>query len=558
MNESPSTVEHAGEIAKLVEAMSQPGGVSLSFEEHGTPVSVLLVEVLEDRQLVLDISAVPEIAGALMAERPFRLTGQAHGAMISTEPLTALPLSGTPGRLQFSCGYPSRLDVWHRRNAFRAELGPGMTVAVELELDAERETVYGELVNLSLGGCLAQLPLNKAAELKSGQRLTRLEAVFPSGQRLAAQGRVRHVRIDEKWQRALVGCEFDTPSPKLERWIWFLVKEIEREAVRKAAQGEKPLDPSELFRAASAASQALPARRLRADYATPMARRLAKIADFLNAQLVQLQHDGALDRAQLSRYSDMLLGLLEEDREALVFASVCLHHEPQLVQHGLAVAIRLADLAKARRAPRELLKAIVATAMVHDLGKAMLDDALRNSSAFDAAQRERLSGHVALIRDKLEACRWLSPQVVRSVAGEINERLDGSGYPNGLQDSDLPELSRMAMVVDVVDAMTRQRPDRPAWSLEDTYRHMLGRPGMFDREWVQHYIRHFGRYPIGSLVRFSSGAQGWVQRLDSKGQPRQIAVISPTSQLRLDGEVRSLGAIEEILRAPLPELLPRQ
>jgi HD-GYP domain-containing protein (c-di-GMP phosphodiesterase class II) len=265
-----------------------------------------------------------------------------------------------------------------------------------------------------------------------------------------------------------------------------------------------------------------------------------------------------VDSTLLSRYSDMLLGLLEEDREALVFASVCLHHEPPLVQHGLAVAIRLADLAKARRAPRELLKAIVATAMVHDLGKVLLDDALRESPAFDAALRERLSEHVALIRGRLEACRWLAPQVIRSIVGEINERLDGSGYPNGLQDADLSELTRMAMVVDVVDAMTRHRPDRPAWSLEDAYRHMLGRPGMFDREWVQHYIRHFGRYPIGSLVRFSSGAQGWIQRLDSKGQPRQVAVISPAPQLRLDGEVASLGAIEEIIRAPLPELLPRQ
>ncbi|GHA95490.1 PilZ domain-containing protein [Modicisalibacter luteus] len=558
MNESPSTVEHAGEIAKLVEAMSQPGGVSLSFEEHGAPVSVLLVEVIEDRHLVLDISAAPEIAGELMAERPFQLTGQAHGAMVSTEPLTALPLSGTPGRLRFSCAYPQRLDVWHRRNAFRAELGPGMPVAVELELDAEREVIHGELINLSLGGCLVQLPLNKAAALKSDQSLARLEAIFPSGQRLTAQGVVRHVRIDEKWQRALVGCEFNVPSPKLERWIWFLVKEIEREAVRKATQGEKALGPSELFRAAPTTSKEPPARRLRADYATPMARRLAKIADFLNAQMVQLQNGGSVDSTQLSRYSDMLLGLLEEDREALVFASVCLHHEPPLVQHGLAVAIRLADLAKARRAPRELLKAIVATAMVHDLGKALLDDALRDSPSFDAAMRDQLNDHVALIRTRLEACRWLAPQVIRSIVGEINERLDGSGYPGGLQDAKLTELTRMAMVVDVVDAMTRSRPDRPAWSLEDTYRHMLGRPAMFDREWVQHYIRYFGRYPIGSLVRFSSGAQGWIQRLDSKGQPRQVAVISPAAQLRLDDEVASLGVIEEILRAPLPELLPRQ
>ncbi|MEC9483749.1 MAG: HD domain-containing phosphohydrolase [Halomonas sp.] len=560
MNESPSTVEHAGEIAKLVEAMSQPGGVSLTFEgRDAPPLSILLVDVIEDHQLVLDISAAPDIAGALTAEHPFRLTGQAHGAMVSTPPLTALPLNDMPGRLRFSCPYPQSLEVWHRRNAFRAELGSGMPVVVEMEIDAEHAPIRGELANLSLGGCLVQLPLNRAAELKAGQVLARLEAIFPSGQRLTAQSSVRHVRLDDREQRALVGCEFGMATPKFERWVWYLVKEIEREGARKSAQGASSLSPSPLFQAPPAtASEEPPARRLRADYATPMARRLAKVADFLNAQLLKLQQGEAVDSTQLSRYSDVLLGLLEEDREALLFASVCLHHEPKLVQHGLAVAIRLADMAQARKAPRELLKAIVASAMVHDLGKALLDDTLRDSTDFTAEQRERLAMHVPLLRERMQGCRWLSPQVARSVIGEINERLDGSGYPAGLRAEGRTELSRMAMVVDVVDAMLRPRADRPARSIEDAYRHLLGRPGTFGSEWVQRYIRHFGRYPIGSLVRFSSGAQGWIQRLADNGQPSQVAVISPTPQLRLAGEIATLGAIEEIIRAPSPELLPRQ
>lgn len=559
MSETPTSVEHAGEMAALLEAMSQPGGVALSFEEPtAPPVPVLLVDTIAGQQLILDVTAVASIAGALTAERAFRLTGQADGAMVATEALVATPLNDVPGRLRFACPYPQRLDVWHRRNDFRAELVAGMTVAVELDTDIPGEVVHGELLNLSLGGCLLKLPLAKAVALRHGQPLSRLEAIFPNGQRMVARGEVRHVQTDEAWQRALVGCKFTTSTPRFERLVWFLVQETERESARRSMAGEHDTrPPSSLFQAVTAAEEPLVKRALPA-YATPMARRLAKIADYLNAQLLQLQQGAPIDSALLSRNSDTLLSLLEEDREALLFASVCLHREPSLVQHCLSVAIRLADLARARSAPRELLKALAATGLVHDLGKALLPDSLRDSLAFDDEQRRQMATHVTLIQERLRSCRWLSPAVVKSVILEANERIDGSGYPGGLEGESLSALSRMAAVVDVIDAMGRPRADRAAWSTEDIYRHLLTHGRTFDSQWVQRYIRHFGLHPIGSLAHFSAGARGWVQRLDRHGLPRQVALISPTTQVRVDSEINALGGIDSLVTAPSAEWLPRQ
>ncbi|SHE30310.1 HD domain-containing protein [Modicisalibacter ilicicola DSM 19980] len=558
MSETSSRIEHAGEIERLLEAMSRPGGVSLAFEEQtAPPVNVLLANVIAGERLILDVTAAAEIASVLSVERPFRLTGQAHGAMVMTEPLVAEPCNDIPGRLRFACPYPDRLEVWHRRSAFRAELGPGMTVTVALEVDGVEKILQGKLLNLSLGGSLVQIPLQDAAKLRAGYALSRLEATFPSGQRFATRGEIRHVRTDAHWQRALLGCEFRMLTPKFERLIWFLVKEIERESARKSEQDDD-LDPSSLFQPATTSIQVPPARRPRAEYATPMARRLAKIADYLNGQMVRLEQGEPIDSLLLSRHSDKLLNLLEEDREALLFASVCLHRDPLPVQHGLGVAIRLADLAAARNLPRNLLKAIAATAMIHDLGKALLPDDLLDSTLFDEAQRQQLASHVPLIHERLQGCRWLDPQAVRRIVVEINERLDGSGYPYRLGGSELSALSRMAMVVDVIDAMSRSRPDRGGWAMEETYRHMLTRDDLFDSTWVQRYIRHFGLHPIGCLARFTSGAHGWIQRLDAKGAPRQIAVVSPKVQLLMDKEIASLGGIESLVRAPAPELLPQQ
>lgn len=553
-SETASTIEHGGEIAKLLEAMSQPGGVSLTFDgEEAAPAEVLLAEVHTGERLVIDVTAAPEVVESLLGECSFSLVGQAHGAMVVTEPLTATALGDIPGRLRFGCHWPERLDVWQRRSAFRAELGNGLGVGVEVETQSY-DVIHGELVNLSLGGCLIQLPLSKASELEQGQPLPRVEAVFPSGQRFAARGEVRHVRIDEGWESALVGCEFSPATARFERLIWFLVQEIEREGVRKASGRRDSLNPSPLFQGAPAALAPSPGRRHQAGYATPMTRRLAGVADYLNAQLVKLQQGEEIDSSLLSDYTARLLSLHEEDREALLFASVCLHQEPQLVQHGLAVAIRLADMGRARNAPRELLRTMVATAMVHDLGKALLPDSLCESPTFDDAKRERLASHVDLLRERLGNCRWLSPQVVKSVIGEVNERIDGSGYPAGLGAEELSALSRMVTVVDVVDAMSRPRPDRAARTARDIYRHLLTHGRAFDGEWVQRYISHFGMVPIGSLVRYANGQLAWVQGLDRKGEPRQVQLAETDSQpdnrlgaVLRDAEMARLGKLEALV-----------
>ncbi|WP_129141127.1 HD domain-containing phosphohydrolase [Modicisalibacter coralii] len=558
-------VDHPREIAELLDALSQPGEVSLAFEEQASaPHSVLLVEIREDDCLVLDVTATPEIAGGLAAGRAFRISGRAQGAMVATPAMTATPVEGVPGRLRFQCPYPEQLDAWHRRHAFRAELKAGMHVPVEMDIDlaSGQRTVHGELVNLSLGGCLLQMPMAEAVHLAQGQLLNRVEAIFPSGQRLASRGEVRHVKADDQWQRALVGFAFDEATPRLERLVWYLVKEIEREGARDVNDG-KSLAPSPLFQAQADAPAAPTERASRPRYATPMARRLVKVADFLNAQVLLLKQGRSIDSALLSRSSDFLLGLLEQDREALLFATTCLHHEPVVVQHCIAVAVRLADLVSRREAPRELLKAVLAAGLVHDLGKVLLPDELLASPAFDADQHRRMASHVELIRERLRECRWLAPDVLKSVVGDINERLDGSGYPQGKRGDELATLSRAAAVIDAMDAMTRARPDRAAWTIEATYRHLLTHGAAYDGQWVQRVIRHFGVQPIGSLLAYSSGAVAWVHRLDERGQPALLHVVRNQYSLdkRIDRwaqgrDIDQLGRIEQLLDPSSEALTP--
>ncbi|MBD3897733.1 PilZ domain-containing protein [Halomonas sp. ML-15] len=564
LNDSHLVVEHPSEINTLLEGLSEPGGASLAIgEPAGEPIPALLMAVEEGHSLLIDITAVGEIAAEINSDKPLRLMGQTSGAMLTTPPLVVQGWVDAPGRLQFRCDYPEQLWVMHRREVFRAELRPGMQVDASLVVDDGQESLQlaGQLKNLSLGGCLLDVPLSTAMRLRPGQHVDILTLRFPNQQQLIASAQVRHIQTDGE-QQVRLGCEFSEVNAELERRLWYFVREIEREGARTAVEGSRELSPSSLFDQEGNAP-ATPARSHGADYATPMARRLAKVAAYLDGQLLQLIEGQPIHAGLLSRYSDTLLGLHEEDRDALLFAGVCLVDDPPLIQHGIGVAIKLADLAAGQGLPRDERKALVASALLHDLGKALLPpelrQALRRAPSLNDAQRHALREHVSLLEARLGDCRWLSRDIRNAVIWGINERLDGSGYPAGRQGEQLEDVSRMAAVVDVADAMGRPRADRPARSPSEIYRYLLGQPNVFDRQWVQHYIRRFGITPVGSLARFASGELGWVQRLDRNGELRQVQLtprpVQPGSELGevlRDAQLAKLGKPESLVvpRAP--------
>lgn len=294
-----------------------------------------------------------------------------------------------------------------------------------------------------------------------------------------------------------------------------------------------------------------------------MASRLQKVADYLNAQLVQLKSGDPVASVQLSRSTDTLLELWQQDRQALLYASACFTQESHLVQHSLMVAVRMLDLAHSRRMAPERLKAVVACALLHDLGKGMLPDTLLRDEPLSLEEQAQLHTHVGLIRERLEDCRWLDGDVVEQVIGLANERLDGSGYPVGKRGNALSELARMMAVVDVADVMTRPRPGRAAWTQREVYRHLLTQAEGFDNTWVQRYIRRFGMAPIGSLALYANGALAWVQHQDGHGTPDQVHVVlnthNPKRRLdqRLDDDaIEQLGSLKEAVNAARYRMTP--
>lgn len=531
-------------IDELLTILSGPAGLGLSLENRDSdPMPALLEGFQPGQPLLLDISTLGERIGKLRRGVGFRLVGQGQGGMIRTPVLKAVDIEDKEGRWWLRCPYPGYLEWQQRRDAFRAELRLGMQAAVAVYDRDRGVSGLGDLRDLSLTGCRVELEASGlTAGLDPDHRLA-LEMTFPDGSIFEVAARSPHQRVDAERGMVSVGFSFEDLNLEQERRLWFLVREVEREAARTAGGMRTDLAPSSLFRRlAPAPLRANPRSR----FPVPvMAEKLAPCAGWLDNQILVLRQGQHIDGAQLSRQADRLIELWEEDREGLLFATRCLDREPLLVRHGLGVAVHLLDLARAENMPRALCKALAAAAMVHDLGKALLPPNLLALPVLDARQYSWLQGHVPLLMQRMDDCGWLTRPVLDAVVGDINERLDGSGYPRQRRGDDLSQLARLASVVDVVDIMSRQRPGRDPWSVTDIYAWLDRNGARFDRRWVNRYRDHFGIWPVGSLVRYPDGLIGRVAALDQRGLP---------SRLRLPAADGGWLEAEELANREEPEM----
>jgi putative nucleotidyltransferase with HDIG domain len=132
-------------------------------------------------------------------------------------------------------------------------------------------------------------------------------------------------------------------------------------------------------------------------------------------------------------------------------------------QHSAAVAMYCRDMATALKLPEEEAEALHLAGLLHDLGKVGVPDAvLRKANSLDESEWEFIRQHPEKGAEVLS--HLATYQEVADIVRFHHERLDGSGYPNGVLGDSIPEMSKVLAVADSYHAMTSDRPYRGARS----------------------------------------------------------------------------------------------
>ena len=124
------------------------------------------------------------------------------------------------------------------------------------------------------------------------------------------------------------------------------------------------------------------------------------------------------------------------------------------------------------------LQAIEAAALLHDTGKIAIPEHILNKPGrLTASEFETMKSHVDVGADILSAIDF--PYPVVPIVEAHHENWDGSGYPRGLRGDAIPIGARILSVVDCFDALTSDRPYRPAMREEDAIAIIHERRGTF-------------------------------------------------------------------------------
>ncbi len=146
------------------------------------------------------------------------------------------------------------------------------------------------------------------------------------------------------------------------------------------------------------------------------------------------------------------------------------NHDDYTYVHSLRLAIFLSLLGHAMgmrsgKDGNELLT-LATGGLMHDIGKAMVPlDILNKPGKLLGEEWEMMKSHVNHSKRILDASPGISPGVT-IIALQHHEKLDGSGYPNGIKGAELNELARMASIVDIYGALTDRRTYKPAMPAE--------------------------------------------------------------------------------------------
>ena len=217
----------------------------------------------------------------------------------------------------------------------------------------------------------------------------------------------------------------------------------------------------------------------------------------------------------------------------------------------------------------------VLAALVHDVGMLRIPtEILTQPGPLNDEQRRAVESHA---RTGAELAARLGPSVgwLAQAAAGHHERLDGTGYPAGLRDTQITPLNRLLAVCDVYAALCAPRPHRPAHetrtALTDTL--LLADQGALDRNHAERLLV-LSFYPAGSVVELADGAVGVVVATpvarrdldgparpvltlltDSQGQPLPVPLYLDLTQVEGRSIVRSLSPAErrEVLGKTYPE-----
>jgi putative two-component system response regulator len=201
--------------------------------------------------------------------------------------------------------------------------------------------------------------------------------------------------------------------------------------------------------------------------------RAAGTRDFLTKPLdpteVEARVQNVLAAAALSTQGGAMSTELAQTRLESIerLARLAEYRDDATYEHPQRVGRTAALLAERLGLAPDVVDAIRSAAPLHDVGKVGVPDRiLLKPSRLTAAEFELMKSHTLIGAEILAGSSWPVLQLAEEIALTHHERWDGTGYPDGKLENEIPISGRIVIVADNFDALTHSRPYAEAWDAD--------------------------------------------------------------------------------------------
>jgi len=164
--------------------------------------------------------------------------------------------------------------------------------------------------------------------------------------------------------------------------------------------------------------------------------------------------------------------------------------DPYSRGHSDRVANFAIQIAQTLNLSPEDINTLRDAAKLHDIGKiGITDDILRKDGPLDVQETEMMKRHPEIGESIVKPVRSL--RRISDIIRHHHEKLDGSGYPDGLEGNKIQLLVRIITIADIYDALTTNRPYRSSYSKEKAFATMKSMKTELDQHVVETFEHTF-------------------------------------------------------------------
>ena len=160
--------------------------------------------------------------------------------------------------------------------------------------------------------------------------------------------------------------------------------------------------------------------------------------------------------------------------------SVIKDHHDYTFRHSMFVCGSIVHFGRDMGVKADDLTLLGMGGMLHDIGKAWIPlSILDKPGPLDDSERLEMRKHPSFSRDILGKVDGLDPRIV-AMAVHHHEKLDGTGYPDGLRGAEIGDLVRLTTIADIYSALVDERAYKPAMTPDKALEWMEGTRGHID------------------------------------------------------------------------------